>query len=215
MEDNTETLTVMFIDIVDYTNTTLQLSREELHRVHDAFDEIALNMFSKYNGRVIKKMGDAYLIAFKSPTNAVICGMELQNAFYDYNKKSETPLRIRVSIHTGEVINRHNDIYGEAVNVASRMQKVTPADQVFFSEAVFSAMNKQEIPFAHLGLKRFRGLKYPVRIFRAKNIYAERKKRSFAILSKIIKTILIIGLIGIVGLAVYFTYLILTTNHIF
>lgn len=205
--DDTETLTVMFVDIVEYTRTTSKLSREEFSTLHDIFDNIVLPIFDRYGGAVVKKIGDAYLVAFKSPTNGVLCGMELQNAFYEYNSTSKSPLRIRVVIHTGEVIKRKHDVYGEAVNVAARMQNITPPNQVFFSEATFSAMNKQEIPFAHLGLKKFRGLKYPVRIFKARSPYEKTfKRKKVTFIAEFIKTLIIVGLIG---LTAYISYYIL------
>ncbi|MDD5098486.1 MAG: adenylate/guanylate cyclase domain-containing protein [Candidatus Pacebacteria bacterium] len=208
MEDNTETLTVMFVDIVSYTKTTSQLSREEVNRLHDIFDDLAIPIFERHNGQIIKKMGDDFLVAFKSPTNAVLCGMEIQDAFYEYNRGNpQKPLRVRVAIHTGEVIKRKNDIYGEAVNVAARMEDITPPNQIFFSEAVFSAMNKQEIPFSHLGLKRFRGLKYPVRIFKAKSNYRIRKQARTSVLGELIR---ILVAVGIIGLAIYLIYFLLS-----
>jgi len=205
MKGSTETLTVMFVDIVSYTRTMSQLSREEVNRLHDIFDDIVLPLFDKHEGEIIKKMGDDFLVVFKSPTNAVLCGMEIQDAFYEYNSMNTSkPLRVRVAIHTGEIIRRKNDIYGEAVNVAARMEDVTPPNQIFFSEAVFSAMNKQEIPFAHMGLKRFRGLKYPVRIFKARSSYGVRKKKKSSAMKEIVRMIIALGLIGLAILLIYF-----------
>ncbi|MDP1695454.1 MAG: adenylate/guanylate cyclase domain-containing protein [archaeon] len=205
MEGDTETLTVMFVDIVSYTKTTSQLSREDINRLHEVFDDLVLPIFERRNGQVIKKMGDDYLVAFKSPTNAVLCGMDIQDAFYEYNSASPSkPLRVRVAIHTGEVIKRKNDIYGEAVNVAARMEDITPANQIFFSEAVFSAMNKQEIPFTHMGLKRFRGLKYPVRIFKARSNHAIRKQKRKSVFLELIRALIAIGAVLVVAYLVFY-----------
>lgn len=204
MQDNTETLTVMFIDIVDYTRTTSRLSREDYNRLHDMFESIVIPIFDKYGGKIVKEMGDAYFTIFKSPTNGVLCGMELQDALYEYNSTAQIPIRVRVVIHTGEVIKRGSDVYGEAVNVAARMQDITPPNQVFFSEAVFSAMNKQEIPFMHLGLKKFRGLKYPVRIFKARGANeAGRRRRKSPFFIEFLKALLILGVISLAAYAVY------------
>lgn len=167
-ETESEILTVMLIDIVGYTKKTSKLSREEFSNLHDVFDNISLPIFDKYAGNVVKKIGDAFLVTFKSVTNSLQCAMEIQNAFTRYRNETGNNLHIRAAIHTGEIMHRHGDIYGDAVNEVARMEGVTPQDQIFFSEAAFSAMNKTEIPFQHLGLKRFRGIKYPVRLFKVK-----------------------------------------------
>jgi len=198
--ETSEILTVVFIDIVGYTKTTAQLSREEFTQLHDTFDNITLPLIEKHSGKVIKKIGDAFLITFRSPTNAVLCGTELQNAFEQHNKKSKRPIRIRVAIHTGEVIIRNDDVFGEAVNTTSRIEGITEANQIVFSEAVFSAMNKREVPYIHLGLRKLKGMKFPIRLFRVKSGYDEVLRRRRMIITFFERLILL----GLIALAVYF-----------
>ncbi len=174
-----EILTIMFIDIVGYTKVTSNLNRDLFNEMHDVFDSISLPLFQKYSGNVLKKMGDAFLITFKSPTDAVLCGMELQDAFDRYNasRKGKYPLKIRVAIHTGEVLLRGGDVYGDAVNITSRLENVAGPGEIVFSEALFMAMNKNEVPYVHLGVKKLRGTKYPVRVFRVKGHYDKILRR--------------------------------------
>ncbi len=168
-----EILTVMFTDLVNYTRTTEELNRELFNQMHDAFDSLSLPLFRKFNGKVVKKIGDSFLATFKSPTDAVLCGAELQNAFERYNDdfQPRCPLKIRVAIHAGEVLIRDGDIYGDAVNVASRMMSAAGPSEIIFSQALFLAMNKNEVPFVSLGLRQFKGVKYPVQVFRVKGHY--------------------------------------------
>jgi class 3 adenylate cyclase len=187
----------MFTDIVGYTRTTAQLSREEFTKLHDTFDSISIPLFSKYGGKVIKKIGDAFLITFKSPTNAVLCGIELQNSFDQYNKHANRPIKIRVAIHTGEVIVRNDDVFGEAVNTTSRIEGVAQAGHIVFSDAVFQAMNKREIPYIHLGLKKLKGMKYPIRLFRVKSQYDEILRRRRAVAS-FFKRLILLGIIALI-----------------
>jgi class 3 adenylate cyclase len=194
---SSEILTVMFIDIVGYTKTTQQLSREEFTKLHDVFDSISLPIFDRYEGKVIKKIGDAFLITFRSPTNALLCGIELQNEFDRYNRTAKRALHIRVAVHTGEVIVRNDDVYGEAVNTTSRIEGVAGSDQIVFSDAVFSAMNKREIPYIHLGLRKLKGMKYPLRLFRVKSRYDEILRRRRAI-ATFFKRLILLGLIALI-----------------
>jgi len=167
---HSEILTIMLVDMAGYTKATARLKREHFSQLHDAFDNISLPVFQKHGGDVIKKIGDAFLVTFKSPTNAVLCGMDLQNAFLEYNLnfKPIPLIKIRIVIHLGEVIYRNNDIYGDAVNITSRIEGITRPGDIIFTDSVFLAMNKNEIPYKHLGLKKFKGAKYPIRLFLVK-----------------------------------------------
>lgn len=199
-----EILTVMFIDIVGYTKTTAQLSREEFTELHDIFDSFSIPIFEKYGGTVIKKIGDAFLTTFKSPTDALLCGIELQHAFDQYNKHAHRPIKIRVAVHTGEVIVRNDDVYGEAVNTASRIEGMAKAGQIVFSEAVFSAMNKKEIPYIHLGHHTLKGVKYPIRLFRIKSYYDEVLRRRRIIKDFLLKLLIFAAVAGLIYLVVRF-----------
>jgi class 3 adenylate cyclase len=159
---HSEILTVMFIDIVGYTKTTTQLSRNEISQMVTGFDRVAIPIFHHYHGNVLKKIGDAFLVTFRSATDAVLCGIDLQKGF------RQERMNIRVAIHTGEVVHRDNDIYGNTVNTAARIEGVAGPGDVMFSETVFHAMNKNEIPYVSIGSRKLKGLKGPVKLFRVK-----------------------------------------------
>lgn len=198
-----EILTVMFTDLVGYTETTEHLNRELINDMHDTFDSLSLPIFKRFNGKVVKKIGDSFLATFKSPTDAVLCGSELQNAFERYNDdaRPQYPLRIKIAIHTGEVIVRERDVYGDAVNIAARMMQVSGPSEIVFSKALFLAMNKNEVPSISLGLKRFKGVEHPVHVFRVKGHYDKNlrlkklKTRRSRKIKNFFLTLLMLGLI--------------------
>tara|TARA_Y100000310_G_C20514806_1_gene730647 strand:+ start:64 stop:702 length:639 start_codon:yes stop_codon:yes gene_type:complete len=208
----------MFVDLVGYTKTTGKLKREDISGLHDVFDTICAGVFDKYEGEVVKKMGDAFLATFKSPTNALLAGVELQNDFKRYNQhyKLKNPLKIRVALHSGEVVIRNGDIYGDAVNTTSRIEGIVKAGDVIFSEAVYNNMNKNEIPFLFVGEKRFKGVKRPVKIFKIKKVYDEiiRKKKKTArkVKRKVKGLFLVVLLFAIIAAVVYGVYWYLTNN---
>ncbi len=207
-----EVLTIMFVDLVGYTKTSAKLKREDISGLHDVFDTICAGVFDKYDGNVVKKMGDAFLTTFKSPTNALLAGVELQNDFKRYNQhyKLKNPLKIRVALHSGEVVIRNDDIYGDAVNTTSRIESIVKAGDVIFSEAVYNNMNKNEIPFIFVGEKKFKGVRRPVKIFKIKRVYDEiiRKRRKFArnVRKRIRNLFLAIILFIILAVIVYGVY---------
>ena len=165
-----EMLTIMFVDIVNYTKTTSQLSRDVFNDMHDVFDTLVGETVEEYNGTIIKKIGDAFLITFNVATDAVHCGVTMQKKFSDYNDTYDLPmpLEIRVAIHAGDVMVKDNDIYGDAVNVTARIEGLAKARSVVFSEVVYSSMNKGEIEYQHIGTRKVKGVERPIRIFRAK-----------------------------------------------
>lgn len=173
-----EHLTIMMIDLCGYTALSHKLSRATLHELHDLFDDISIPTINNFHGTVIKKIGDAFLATFKSPTNALHCAVNLQNKFKNYNKinKPKYPLEIRVALHTGEVIIKDNDIYGDAVNITARIEGITERGQICFSNSLFSAMNKREIPAVYLGRRRFKGVAYPVKIFMVRPRVSRRRE---------------------------------------
>jgi class 3 adenylate cyclase len=194
-----EVLTVLFVDLVEYTKTTARLTREHFDQLLNVFEEIPLPLIDKYGGTVVKKIGDAYMVTFRSPTDAVLCGIALQQAFRRYNVKNKLqhPLRIRVAIHTGEVLHRGGDVYGDAVNTSARIEEFAQPGQVVFSDAVFSAMNKNEVPCVHLGVKEFKGVSHPLRLWRVRTRADEiaRRKEAF---KRFIQQIAVLGFVIVI-----------------
>ncbi|MFW5977291.1 MAG: adenylate/guanylate cyclase domain-containing protein, partial [Candidatus Nanoarchaeia archaeon] len=131
LKSHSELLTLLFVDITDYTKTTNDLSREEFDKLHDTFDGMIQKATKVFAGRIIKKMGDAFLITFKTATDAVLCGIELQNHCAHLNEtgRFKKAIYLRVALHTGEVMVRDGDVYGDPVNMASRLEELAkPGD---------------------------------------------------------------------------------------
>lgn len=166
-------LTIMFLDLVEYTQRTTQLKREEFSRLHDTFDRLTKPILHQQQGNIIKKIGDAFLVTFESPTNAVLCGMKLQEKFEEYNRQqgqqhAEKPLQIRVALDSGEVLIRDNDVYGDPVNIAARVERIAEPGEVYFTEAVHRSINRNEISAIELGPRELKGIAEPVNIYRVR-----------------------------------------------
>lgn len=204
-----EMSTVMFTDLAGYTETTGKLDRELFSQMHDSFDSLSLPLFRRFKGNVVKKIGDSFLATFKSPTDALLCGMAMQKAFEHFNEdyRPKYPLRVRVAVHTGEILFQDEDIYGDAVNVASRIEELAGPGEIFFSEAAFLAMNKNEVPYLYLGPRIMKGVNYPVRVFRVKGYYDKElrlKRLRAGRRRKIRNFFLTLLMLGLVVLVIYF-----------
>ncbi|WP_169577757.1 adenylate/guanylate cyclase domain-containing protein [Sinimarinibacterium sp. CAU 1509] len=163
----TENLTVMFTDIVGYTERTSLQSRAQNRAMLDDHNRLLFPLIGYFGGRRVKSIGDALLVTFRSPTDAVHCGMAMHDALAEYNtsRASEDQIHIRVAINVGEVRVDSRDVFGEAVNVASRVEGMTPPDLIYFTEAVYLSMNKAEVPSAPVGKVKLKGIPEEVMLF--------------------------------------------------
>ncbi|MFI5345076.1 MAG: adenylate/guanylate cyclase domain-containing protein [Elusimicrobiota bacterium] len=167
---NTRNLTILLTDIKGFTDKTSHKSRAEIQILLDRHKEIVLPIILTRGGRLVKTMGDAFLATFESPTNAVLAGVEAQAALAAYNigRPEDDRIEIRVAINQGEVNVVDNDIFGEPVNITARIEAVADAGDVFFTEAIYLAMNKKEVPSSEVGLLQLKGIPEKVRVYRVR-----------------------------------------------
>ncbi len=163
----TANLAIMFTDIQGYTEKTSASSREEARDLLSKHANLLMPIIRHFRGRLVKTIGDAFLVVFYSPTAAVLCGTTIQDALYRYNsdKDSQNHINIRVAINVGEVILSRGDVYGEAVNIASRVENITPAQEVYLTESVYLSMNKTEIRTERIGEFNLKGIPEPVTVY--------------------------------------------------
>lgn len=169
---STRNLTIVFTDIKGFTARVSAGSRDDLRRLREEHDRLLAPVFRYFRGKVVKTIGDAFLVTFDSPTDAVLCGVTIQEVLRQHNsdRPAETRLEVRVAINAGEVnVSSDGDVLGEPVNIAARLEAVTEPGQVFFTEAVYLAMNRREAPSAELGEYTFKGIPYPVRVYKVQS----------------------------------------------
>ncbi len=157
---HTENLTIMFTDIADYSESVAKLSRKESEEMLKVHDTTLHKVIKQYKGRWIKSIGDSLLVVFRSPTDAALCGMAMHDALWEQSQSMEDKskqIRIRVALNLGEVRLTRNDVFGEAVNIAARLEGVTPADNIYLTEAVYLSMSKAEVLAVKEGSEKFKG----------------------------------------------------------
>lgn len=172
-----KTLTIMFVDVQGYTSMTAQQTRDEQQLfVKEIQSFVEKHVKAKF-GNLIKTMGDGFLITFESPTNAISCGKAMQQEIQRRNANilnADNFISLRIGISTGEVsVDDSGDVFGDAVNIAARIQKFAEPNEVFISETTYLAMNKAEIKALDLGLQKFKNVLEEVRVFKVLKDEAE------------------------------------------
>lgn len=164
----TENLAIMFTDIKGYTERTGQQSHRETGALLRRHENLVVPIIQGFDGRVIKAIGDAFLVTFRSPTAAVLCGMTIQDQLHRHNHAlpPEQQIHLRVAINVGEVLVSRGDVFGEPVNIASRVEGVTPANEVFLTEAAYLTMNRSEVSAESAGTFELKGIREPVKVYR-------------------------------------------------
>ncbi len=112
----------MFADMVGYTKA-MQKDESVALSLLNELNQIFSDKVKKFGGHIVKSLGDGFLVEFNSARKAVFCSIEVQDELRKRNEGYNEGERIllRVGLHIGEVIERENDVYGDAVNIASRV----------------------------------------------------------------------------------------------
>lgn len=151
---------IMFTDIVGYTKMMGRDEEKGLALVRKN-REIHKPLIAKFHGTWIKEMGDGVLAQFDSAYNAARCAIEIQK-----KAKSELNGKLRIGLHIGEIIIENKDIFGDGVNVASRIESVTEPGGVFITDAFFNALkNRTDIQTKYLGEVLLKNVDEPVKIY--------------------------------------------------
>jgi adenylate cyclase len=153
---------IVFTDIVGYTGLT-QSNEALAMRLLSKHRELLRPIFPKYSGREVKTIGDAFLLEFDSALEATECAVELQKTLHEYNQSTKETLLVRVGVHVGDVIHREGDVYGDAVNIASRIEPLASGGGICVSEQVYDQV-RNKIPYKLIKLQtsELKNVKYQI-----------------------------------------------------
>lgn len=159
---------IMFTDIQNFSKIMGDDEDQALH-ILDRHKEILLPIITDFEGSILKFMGDGILVEFKSGVQAVRCGMKIQDMLKTHNKGLQKPKKIflRIGIHIGDVVVVDEDIYGDGVNIAARLQPLAEPGGVCISQAVYDVVqNRVEVQTISLGERELKNIKNAVGIYK-------------------------------------------------
>ena len=163
MSQSRQLAAIMFTDIVGYT----ALMGKDEQRAFDLLNknrQIQKPIIEEFNGIWIKELGDGVMASFKTVSDAVNAAIKIQQAC---NAAKE--FQLRIGIHQGEVVIEENDVFGDAVNIASRIQSIASPGSIFVSEVVHhNVSNKSDIHSEFVKTENLKNVREPVKIYRIK-----------------------------------------------
>jgi adenylate cyclase len=159
---------ILAADVVGYSRLMQADEAGTLTSLKARRKEILQPLISTHHGRTVKVMGDGVLVEFASAVNAVTCAVELQGAMDVANRDIPDDRRIvlRIGINLGDVMVEGQDLYGDGVNIAARLEALADAGSVFISQTVFSHVKgKTNLAFKDLGEQSLKNFAEPVRVY--------------------------------------------------
>ena len=160
---------IIAADVVGYSRLMGVDEAETLAALKTHRRELIDPKIAEHQGRIVKTTGDGLLIEFPSVIEAVQCAVEVQSAMQDRNKHVPADRRIefRVGINLGDIIIDGDDIYGDGVNVAARLEALAEANGICISRVVNDQVrDKLDLAFEDLGERQLKNIARPVRLFR-------------------------------------------------
>jgi len=155
---------ILFADMVGYT-ALMQENEQLAQQKRKRFKEILENTIPQFSGKILQYYGDGCLSIFSSAIDSVSSSIEMQKKWHQ-----DTPVDVRMGIHTGDVNIEEESIYGDGVNLASRIESLAVPGGIFISEKVYDEVKNQEhITVQEVGHFELKNVKEPVRIFAIAN----------------------------------------------
>jgi adenylate cyclase len=162
---------IMAADVVGFSRLMELDEADTLARLQRNRREIVMPCIASHGGRVVKLMGDGSLVEFSSVVSAVACAVEIQSAMADIDndQPADRRIRYRIGLNLGDVMIEGDDIYGDGVNVAARLQELAAPGAIALSASVKEQISgKITLALDDLGEKSLKNIERPVRVFATK-----------------------------------------------
>ncbi|APG93492.1 adenylate/guanylate cyclase domain-containing protein [Sinorhizobium americanum] len=160
---------ILAADVVGYSRLMEIDEADTVVRLGTTRENMIDPKIAAHNGRVVKLMGDGELIEFPSVVDAVRCAVEIQQAMAECNEElpPEKRLEFRIGVNLGDVIVEGQDIYGDGVNVAARLEELAVPGGVLISGTAYDQVERKlDYGFDFLGERQVKNIEKPVRLYR-------------------------------------------------
>src|SRR5437764_8813258 len=160
---------ILAADVAGYSRLMGEDEEGTLERLKALRRELSSPKIAEHHGRIVKTTGDGVLVEFASVVDAVRCAVEVQNAMVERNTDiaAERRIEFRIGINLGDIISDENDIYGDGVNVAARLEALAEPGGICVSRMVHDQVrDKLDIAFDDMGEQQLKNIARPLHVFR-------------------------------------------------
>jgi len=168
LDEQRKLVAIVFTDMVGYTGLSQRDERLALLLL-DRHNELMRKVLTKHRGREVKAIGDAFLLEFDSDLDATEFAIDAQKELREMNS-NEPPERnivVRIGIHVGDVVQRGKDIFGDAVNLASRIYPLAEPGGICLTEEVYlQVRNKVHYKMEALPEQSLKHVEYPMKVYK-------------------------------------------------
>ncbi|HKN09517.1 MAG TPA: adenylate/guanylate cyclase domain-containing protein [Pseudomonadota bacterium] len=163
---------ILAADVAGYSRLMGADEEGTLERLKSLRRELVDRKIAEHRGRIVKTTGDGLLAEFPSVVDAVRCAVEVQQAMPERNTGigADHPIELRIGINLGDVIVEGDDLYGDGVNIAARIEALADPGGVFVSNTVHDHV-RDRLPFVFddLGEQQVKNIARPVRVYRVRD----------------------------------------------
>ena len=160
---------IMATDVVGYSRLIRADEEGTLEALKALRADLIDPKIAEHHGRIVKPMGDGMLVEFASVVDAVQAAVDTQQAMIDHNTDvpADKRMELRIGINLGDVVIDGDDIQGDGVNVAARLEAMAEPGGIFVSGMVYEGVRDRiDVPFEDLGEQEVKNIERPVRVWR-------------------------------------------------
>src|SRR5213083_282540 len=162
---------ILAADVAGYSRLMGEDEEGTLERLKALRHELLDPKIAEHHGRIVKTTGDGMLVEFASVVDALRCAVEVQQAMAERNTGigADSRIEFRIGINLGNVIVEGDDLYGDGVNIAARIEALADPSGVFVSNTVHEHV-RDRLPFVFedLGEQQVKNIARPVRVYRVR-----------------------------------------------
>lgn len=166
---NRRLATILFADIDGYSRLMHADEERTLGDLHAHLAELVAPVVERFRGRIVKTVGDGVLVEFSSAVEAVRSAVELQRGMSERNlgMPAERRQAFRIGLHLGDIIASDEDVFGDTVNIAARLQALAEPGSIVLSASVYEQVrDKLALPFRAQGSRTLKNIDRPIQIWR-------------------------------------------------
>ncbi|MBF0338829.1 MAG: hypothetical protein HQL05_13495 [Nitrospirae bacterium] len=160
---------IMFTDLMDSVTYYDNHGTIEALNWIRSHEKIIIPIIQSHNGMVLKKIGDGIMASFKTAADSVRASIDIQRSIAQNNQSTEERRRgyVRIGMNAGDVLHAHGDVYGNVVNIASRVQNLTPPGCIYISDVLYNLIkHNKEFNVTPLGPMDIKGMRSKLNVYK-------------------------------------------------